>query len=123
MACSKDGDQARAGAMYEGRYLLGAALARPLIAKAQVEAALAHGLPLFQPKSFRKPEVREQMIGALAATGEPQDAVAGRRLAPALFAGVAGDPAPQVALLVVDRQRRDLGDFQCEFAQNPSFLC
>jgi methionyl-tRNA formyltransferase len=25
------------------------------------EAALAHGLPLFQPKSFRKPEVRKQM--------------------------------------------------------------
>jgi argininosuccinate synthase len=33
----------RAGAIYESRYLLGTALARPLIAKAQVEAALAHG--------------------------------------------------------------------------------
>ena len=33
----------RAGAIYEGRYMLGSALARPLIAKAQVEAALAHG--------------------------------------------------------------------------------
>ncbi len=33
----------RAGAIYEGRYLLGTALARPLIAKAQVETALAHG--------------------------------------------------------------------------------
>ncbi len=33
----------RAGAAYEGRYLLGTALARPLIAKAQVGAARAHG--------------------------------------------------------------------------------
>ena len=33
----------RAGAVYEGRYLLGTALARPLIARAQVEAARRHG--------------------------------------------------------------------------------
>ncbi len=33
----------RAGAVYERGYLLGTALARPLIAKAQVEVALAHG--------------------------------------------------------------------------------
>ncbi|MEJ2337639.1 MAG: argininosuccinate synthase [Gemmatimonadales bacterium] len=33
----------RAGALYERGYLLGTALARPLIARAQVEAALAHG--------------------------------------------------------------------------------
>jgi len=33
----------RAGAVYEHGYLLGTALARPLIAKAQVEVALAHG--------------------------------------------------------------------------------
>lgn len=33
----------QAGAVYEGRYLLGTALARPLIAKAQVEVALAGG--------------------------------------------------------------------------------
>jgi argininosuccinate synthase len=32
-----------AGAVYEGRYLLGTALARPLIAKTQVEIALAEG--------------------------------------------------------------------------------
>jgi argininosuccinate synthase len=32
----------RAGAVYEGRYLLGTALARPVIAKAQVEAAWEH---------------------------------------------------------------------------------
>jgi len=31
------------GAVYEGRYLLGTSIARPIIAKAQVEAALAHG--------------------------------------------------------------------------------
>jgi argininosuccinate synthase len=33
----------QAGALYEGRYMLGTAIARPLIAKAQVEAALAEG--------------------------------------------------------------------------------
>ncbi len=33
----------RADAIYEGQYLLGTALARPLIAKAQVEVALAEG--------------------------------------------------------------------------------
>ncbi len=33
----------RAGAVYEGRYLLGTALARPLIARAQVRAARRHG--------------------------------------------------------------------------------
>jgi argininosuccinate synthase len=33
----------QAGAAYEGRYLLGTALARPLIAKTQVEVALAEG--------------------------------------------------------------------------------
>jgi len=33
----------RAGALYEGRYLLGTALARPLIAKVQVEVARATG--------------------------------------------------------------------------------
>jgi argininosuccinate synthase len=33
----------QAGAMYEGRYMLGTAIARPLIAKAQVEAALSEG--------------------------------------------------------------------------------
>jgi len=33
----------QAGAVYEGRYLLGTALARPLIAKTQVEVALAEG--------------------------------------------------------------------------------
>ncbi len=33
----------RAGAVYEGRYLLGTALARPVIARAQVQAALRHG--------------------------------------------------------------------------------
>jgi argininosuccinate synthase len=33
----------RAGALYEGRYLLGTALARPLIAAAQVQVALATG--------------------------------------------------------------------------------
>ena len=33
----------RANAIYEGRYLLGTAMARPLIAKTQVEAALAEG--------------------------------------------------------------------------------
>jgi argininosuccinate synthase len=33
----------RANAVYEGQYLLGTALARPLIAKVQVEAALAEG--------------------------------------------------------------------------------
>ena len=33
----------RANAIYEGQYLLGTALARPLIAKVQVEAALAEG--------------------------------------------------------------------------------
>ncbi len=33
----------RANALYEGQYLLGTALARPLIAKAQVEVALAEG--------------------------------------------------------------------------------
>ena len=33
----------RAGAIYEGRYLLGTALARPLIAEAQVAAARKHG--------------------------------------------------------------------------------
>src|SRR3989442_13568099 len=33
----------RADAVYEGQYLLGTALARPLIAKAQVEIALAEG--------------------------------------------------------------------------------
>jgi len=33
----------RANAVYEGEYLLGTALARPLIAKVQVEAALAEG--------------------------------------------------------------------------------
>lgn len=33
----------RAGAVYEGRYLLGTALARPLIAKVQVEVALQTG--------------------------------------------------------------------------------
>lgn len=33
----------RAGAVYEGRYLLGTALARPLIARAQVRAAREHG--------------------------------------------------------------------------------
>ncbi len=33
----------RAGALYEGRYLLGTALARPVIARAQVEAARAFG--------------------------------------------------------------------------------
>ncbi len=33
----------RAGAVYEGRYLLGTALARPLIAKVQVEVALRTG--------------------------------------------------------------------------------
>ncbi len=33
----------RAGAVYEGRYLLGTALARPVIAKGQVEAARRHG--------------------------------------------------------------------------------
>ncbi len=33
----------RAGAIYEGRYLLGTALARPVIARAQVEAARAFG--------------------------------------------------------------------------------
>ncbi len=33
----------RANAIYEGQYLLGTALARPLIAKAQVELALAEG--------------------------------------------------------------------------------
>jgi len=33
----------RAGALYEGRYLLGTALARPVIARAQVETALALG--------------------------------------------------------------------------------
>ncbi len=33
----------RANAVYEGQYLLGTALARPLIAKAQVEVALAEG--------------------------------------------------------------------------------
>lgn len=32
-----------AGAVYEGRYLLGTAMARPVIAKAQVEAARKHG--------------------------------------------------------------------------------
>ena len=30
------------------------------------EAALQHGLPLFQPKSFRKPEVWEQMASLVA---------------------------------------------------------
>jgi argininosuccinate synthase len=33
----------RGNAIYEGRYLLGTALARPVIAKAQVETALEHG--------------------------------------------------------------------------------
>jgi argininosuccinate synthase len=33
----------RAGAVYEGRYLLGTALARPIIAKAQVQVALDEG--------------------------------------------------------------------------------
>ncbi|MDR7419423.1 MAG: argininosuccinate synthase [Armatimonadota bacterium] len=33
----------QAGAVYEGRYLLGTAIARPLIAKTQVEVALAEG--------------------------------------------------------------------------------
>jgi argininosuccinate synthase len=33
----------RAGAVYEGRYLLGTSLARPLIARVQVEVALAEG--------------------------------------------------------------------------------
>ncbi len=33
----------RADAVYEGRYLLGTALARPLIARVQVEVALAEG--------------------------------------------------------------------------------
>ncbi len=33
----------KANAVYEGRYLLGTALARPLIAKKQIEAAIAHG--------------------------------------------------------------------------------
>ena len=33
----------RAGAVYEGRYLLGTSMARPLIAKRQVEIALAEG--------------------------------------------------------------------------------
>src|SRR5438105_13447410 len=33
----------RADAIYEGRYLLGTSLARPLIARVQVEAALAEG--------------------------------------------------------------------------------
>lgn len=33
----------RAGAFYEGRYLLGTSIARPLIAKRQVEVALAEG--------------------------------------------------------------------------------
>jgi argininosuccinate synthase len=33
----------QAGAVYEGRYMLGTAIARPLIAKAQVEVALAEG--------------------------------------------------------------------------------
>lgn len=33
----------QAGAVYEGRYLLGTALARPLIARTQVEVALAEG--------------------------------------------------------------------------------
>jgi argininosuccinate synthase len=33
----------QAGALYEGRYLLGTAIARPLIAKTQVEVAIAEG--------------------------------------------------------------------------------
>lgn len=33
----------RAGALYEGRYLLGTALARPLIARAQIQVARAYG--------------------------------------------------------------------------------
>ncbi|RRA49749.1 argininosuccinate synthase [Acidipila sp. EB88] len=33
----------QAGAMYEGKYLLGTSIARPVIAKAQVEVALAEG--------------------------------------------------------------------------------
>ena len=33
----------RAGAVYEGKYLLGTSIARPLLAKAQVEVALAEG--------------------------------------------------------------------------------
>ncbi len=33
----------QAGAMYEGKYLLGTSIARPVIAKAQVETALAEG--------------------------------------------------------------------------------
>jgi argininosuccinate synthase len=33
----------QAGALYEGRYLLGTAIARPLIARTQVEVALAEG--------------------------------------------------------------------------------
>ncbi len=33
----------RAGAVYEGKYLLGTSIARPLLAKAQVETALAEG--------------------------------------------------------------------------------
>ena len=35
----------KANAMYEGRYLLGTALARPLIAKRQIEIAIAEGAP------------------------------------------------------------------------------
>ena len=34
---------ALSGAVYEGRYLMGTSIARPIIAKAQVEAALATG--------------------------------------------------------------------------------
>jgi len=33
----------KAGAMYEGKYLLGTAIARPLLAKRQVEVAMAEG--------------------------------------------------------------------------------
>src|SRR5215470_17368588 len=74
------------GAVYEGKYLLGTSIARPIIARAQVEVALAHGctgkgndqvrfestyaalaphLEVIAPWRMRDLKSREQLLGYL----------------------------------------------------------
>ena len=58
----------RANAIYEGQYLLGTSIARPLIAKRQIEIALQEGADDFLPKSGSFETILDRISALLASS-------------------------------------------------------
>ena len=70
----------KTGAIYEGEYLLGTAIARPVIAKAMVECALAEGADAIAHGATGKGNDQVRFESAVAALGPQLDVIAPWRI-------------------------------------------